>query len=75
MATAGDRLRGAREGLGLTQIELANSLRTSPGQIWRWETQGVIPGGPWLVKLAKALGISTDWILTGEGHESSSREA
>jgi phage repressor protein C with HTH and peptisase S24 domain len=62
----GERLKGLREELGLTQPYLAGKVGVSLGSVQNYE-RGKLPLGEHLVNLAAALGCSIDWLLTGEG--------
>jgi transcriptional regulator with XRE-family HTH domain len=59
----GERLRAARERADLTQERLADKLKTSKAQINRYETGKQDPSAELLVKLARELHVSTDWLL------------
>lgn len=59
------RIKERRLALGLSQQALANKLGVISLSVSNWE-RGTKE--PWnnIVALAKALGVSTDWLLTGE---------
>jgi len=59
----GDRLRIERERLGLAQQELGNQIGTGPNQIYRYEVGEAEPSPYQLARLAKALGVTTDYLL------------
>ena len=61
----GKRVREKREGLGLTQQELAGELRVTHQHISRIEHDQAVPSLDLLVKLSAKLGTSNDWLLTG----------
>lgn len=63
----GDRLKLARKSRRLTQKELAARLVIKYQSIGRWEKGDVTPGAKHLPRLAKALGVRVEWLLTGEG--------
>lgn len=68
MATLGDRLREAREAKGMGQRSLARTSGVSQGHISHAESGKRIELGPTVLSaLADALGVSVDWLLTGEG--------
>jgi transcriptional regulator with XRE-family HTH domain len=52
-----------RELVGLTQEELSERLSVSYQQIWRWEQNKVEPGADIVVRLAKELRVSSDYLL------------
>jgi transcriptional regulator with XRE-family HTH domain len=60
----GDRLREARKRLRLSQRELANQLGLTATDIYRVE-RGIVkdPHSSRVVAFAKALGVSTDYLL------------
>ncbi|OGU18147.1 MAG: hypothetical protein A2076_06030 [Geobacteraceae bacterium GWC2_53_11] len=62
----GERLKTARESLGLSQKAIAESIDTNP-QTWRiYEAGKSVPGGNVLEALAR-MGFNVNWLLTGEG--------
>lgn len=58
------RLRSIRQDVGMTQDELAQAIGTSKSVISGYETARNDPSQSMLVKLAKSLGVSIDY-LTG----------
>lgn len=74
---SGDRLQQARLRKGLTQTDLAHALRnrglkTTGGQIWRWESGEHTPRASMIPMLADELGISMD-ELYGLGDDEEGR--
>jgi transcriptional regulator with XRE-family HTH domain len=65
--TFGGRLREARKARGLTAIELGELAGVSNSGISRWEQGKRAPGGAYAQKLAKALGVTERWLMSGEG--------
>lgn len=61
------RIRAAREGLGLSQEDLARSLSLSVRSIGRFESGDSNPSIDTLQRVAEALQVSPAWLLTGEG--------
>lgn len=59
------RVRAKRERLGLTQTELAEKVKASQQAIEQLEN-GKTRRPRYLPELAKALGVSVDWILNGD---------
>jgi transcriptional regulator with XRE-family HTH domain len=61
----GQRIRDAREALGLTERDLAAAVlnETREAQIRAWEDGEFIPGVGMLIQLAEALEVSTDYLL------------
>jgi HTH-type transcriptional regulator, cell division transcriptional repressor len=64
--TLGNRVRAAREAAGLTQMALAKKLRVSGTAVWNWEANGVHPRPAMLSALAKVLGVSEAYLVSGE---------
>lgn len=63
MALRGDRLRAAREARGYTLDTLAKLVEVSAQQIARWESDTSDPAASFVLKLAQALAISSDYLL------------
>ena len=66
MKTVAERLRFAREQRGWTQSQLAAASDVSQGTIGNIESGARQSRGS-LPKIAKALGVSHDWLADGEG--------
>ncbi|MFC1511204.1 helix-turn-helix domain-containing protein [Candidatus Margulisiibacteriota bacterium] len=62
----GQRLRDIREGLGLTQKQLAEKLSTSQAQLSRMEENPGATTLKSLVKLVTALGCNLSGVVTSE---------
>jgi transcriptional regulator with XRE-family HTH domain len=64
----GGRLRAARRARGLTQMQVVAATGIEQATISKYE-QGEIdePSAPKIAVLARALGVSMEWIVTGEG--------
>ena len=67
MGGVGRRIRQARESLGWTQDQLADATETHRSQVSRWEKDDPEPRGTTRNKLARALGVSDEWLETGSG--------
>ncbi|WP_448575369.1 helix-turn-helix domain-containing protein [Thermomicrobium sp.] len=65
----GQRLRLARRRAGLTQEELARRAGLTVGAYRRVERGRVHPYAGTVVALARALEVSTDWLLGRESEE------
>lgn len=63
----GDRLREARKGRGLTGSELGDRTGIDNSTISRWERGQRAPGGSFVTKLARELGVTERWLMSGEG--------
>lgn len=64
--TISDRLKAAREESGLTQGQLAVAAGVTQGTISNVES-GLRKNPRELLAIAKALGVSPDWLKTGKG--------
>jgi transcriptional regulator with XRE-family HTH domain len=63
----GPRVRALRQERGWTIDQLADAAGVSKGYLSGVENSRTQPSGPILLRLAKALGASVDYLLTGEG--------
>lgn len=66
-ATFGDRLAGAREAAGLTQKELALRVGVKLETVRAWENDIKEPRANRLQMLSGILGVSLQWLLSGQG--------
>ena len=64
--TLGERIRGRRHILKITQQELAQALGLTPQHISAIEQNKWSPSLAVLPKLAEVLGVSTDYLLSGK---------
>ncbi|MBQ9420082.1 MAG: helix-turn-helix transcriptional regulator [Synergistaceae bacterium] len=64
----GERIQNLRKANYMTQSELAVKVDTDSTTISRWETNRVKPGQKYILKLAKALHTTADYLL-GETDE------
>ena len=65
-AEIAQRIKETRESLGLSQMELAGKAGLTQQQISTLESGKKFLSAFGIVKLAKALGVTTDYLLTGE---------
>ena len=63
MGAFGNRLREVRAFRNITQEQLAELADTSRAMIGRYETTDQLPALDTLVRIADALGTSTDYLL------------
>ncbi|MBF7097442.1 helix-turn-helix domain-containing protein [Alkalibacter mobilis] len=63
MKTFGEKIRRSRENLGISQDTLAKEAGVSQRTITSYETNNSRPRGITARKLAKALGVSVDYLL------------
>lgn len=64
-ATVGDRIRAARGVLGMTQDALARAVGVSRSAVAQWETERAGQVSANLTRVAAALGIGVEALLTG----------
>ena len=72
--TIGGRIKSARINKGLTQQELADQLYMPMTTLSTYENNKAELKGQVVVELATALGVSTDYILTGSNNKLSPME-
>jgi transcriptional regulator with XRE-family HTH domain len=66
--TMGDRLRKAREVVGLDQSEFAEQLGVSRGTVSNYERSSTENRKPIVIRAwALATGVPLEWLQTGEG--------
>ncbi len=63
----GDRIRAFRVSAGISLAELARRLRTHPSNIQRWEQGKVSPNWKSLTRVAEALGVAVEVLVSGSG--------
>ena len=63
----GQRIKALRIEKDLTQEELGEKLGLDKGTVSKMERDENAPTAKTLLALKKLFGVSTDWILTGEG--------
>lgn len=64
-AKIAERLRKARDELGLTQTQLAKTAGISRSAVVHYETAGTVPGGLELIKLCNVLNVTPNYLLSG----------
>ena len=65
MVMLGARIAALRRASGWNQAELAKQLRISPSAVGMYEQGRREPSAQMLVQMAKVLGVSVDYLLTG----------
>ena len=66
METLGTRLKDLRKEKKITQQQLADSVGVSKTSVIYWEKDENIPKHESINALAKSLGTTTEWLLTGK---------
>ena len=66
-ATFGDRVLGAREKSGMTQVQLSRRLGIKLSTLQAWEDDRSEPRANKLQMLTGMLNVSLPWLLSGEG--------
>ena len=66
MSVSGERVKQAREAVGLSQAQLGESIGVTQSAIANLEADRSGISCANLVKVADALGVSTDWLLGRE---------
>lgn len=59
----GTRMRRRRKALGLSSYELARLIEEREGQVGRWERGTSAPRPHVIAKIARALDVSSDYLL------------
>lgn len=58
-----ENIKKLRVALNISQVELARKLGVSKQSVSNWENDNIQPSIDMLIKLAKALNVSTDYLL------------
>lgn len=64
--TFGQRLRETRESQEMTRTKLAAKAHTSRSSLEKYEYDTAIPSIYAAADIARALGVSLDWLVTGK---------
>lgn len=67
-----DRIFSKRTSLGLSKAALAKAIGVSDVSVGKWESGINQPKGRYLNDLAAALGVSVNWLLTGDDRNTQS---
>lgn len=59
----GERIKSLREKANLKQLDLANAMQVTPQSVSKWERGENYPDIVGLLKMAKILGVTTDYLL------------
>ena len=63
METIGNRIKDLRLEKGLTQPQLAKSIKVSNCIISKWENNLMEPKATYIIRLAKYFNVSADYLL------------
>lgn len=63
------RIAILRQQNALTASDLAKLAEVTPAAVWNWEKNGTTPRQSTLELLASKLGVTSQFLLTGEGSE------
>jgi transcriptional regulator with XRE-family HTH domain len=66
----GKRVERVREERGISASELARLVGVTPTAVWNWEKNGTRPRQDALSTLAKVLGVSKEFLISGGAQES-----
>ncbi len=64
----GSRLTKAIDASGLKKVDFCRQIRIAPAQLSPYISEGMVPRHDLLVRMAKVLGVTVDWLLTGRDH-------
>lgn len=64
--TIGTRTKQARVAAELSQARLAALLGIDPKTVMRWEADRTTPAATQIEPLARELGVTVTWLLTGK---------
>lgn len=65
-AALGQRIRGFRRQKRLTQDALGEAIGCSASTVLRYENGEILPSLPRLLRLREVLGLTLDYLVTGE---------
>ena len=66
-SSMGQRIRDSRQQKAYDQARLAAKLDVATRTLQRWEKGEQVPDSNYLMRIAKATGVSPHWLLTGDG--------
>ncbi len=66
-SSIGERIRKGRENKEIDQASLADKVGIATRTLQRWEKGEQVPGGDFLMQIARWTGVRPDWLLTGSG--------
>ena len=66
-STIAQRIREARLLKQLDQADLAAKIDIATRTVQRWEKGDQVPDSNYLMRIAKATGVTAHWLLSGDG--------
>jgi SOS-response transcriptional repressor LexA len=75
METIGKRLKHLRDLHSFTQQEVSQGTGIVRANIGKYESDKIKPSADTLISYSSFFNVSSDWILTGEGHGPDSKES
>lgn len=69
----GERIKIARECLGLDSRPFAAAASVKWDELSRWENSNIVPRASTLANIARVAGVSLEWLVSGEGQGPVSR--
>jgi repressor LexA len=66
-STIASRIKEARTAKKIDQSSLAAKIDIAVRTVQRWEKGDQVPDSNYLMRIAKATGVASHWLLTGEG--------
>lgn len=67
LKTLSDRMRAVRHERGMTQADVSLLSGLAPSTVGSLEHAGHMPRADHAIRVARALGVQTDWLVAGEG--------
>jgi len=61
-----NRIKETREARGISASEFARLVGVTPTAVWNWEKNSITPRRPALEQIAKVLGVSISFLMTGK---------
>jgi transcriptional regulator with XRE-family HTH domain len=61
-----DRVTALRQQNALTASDLAKLANVTPAAVWNWEKNGITPRPATVTTLANKLGVTPEFLLTGD---------
>ena len=61
-----ERIKERMTTLGIKQAEIVRMIGANKGTVSLWIKGDTVPSGEYLIKLAKCLGVTPDWLQTGK---------